>query len=102
MKEETAAPAKLLAGGGIGETHRAPVKTDPPRIGLHDVRQAFEEHRLSGPAGAKHGKNAAAQHAELDSRQNDVVVEALVEVFDVEQKILCGGAHAQTRNDVMT
>ena len=81
---------------------RAAVKTDLPRIRLHDVRQALEEHGLPGPARADHRKNTAALHGEIDSRQNHVVAEPLVQVLDFEQIILFGGTHDQTRKEVMT
>ena len=102
LKEKTAPPAKLRACSRIGETKRTSVKADLSCIRLQDVCQALKEHRLAGSAGANHGKNAAATHIESDSRQNNMVVEALVQAFDMKQRILFNGAHDQTRNEVMT
>jgi hypothetical protein len=85
LKEKTAPPTKLRACDGIVKTKRTSVKANLSCIGSNDICQALKEHRLAGSAGAKHGKNAAAQHIESDSRQNNMVVEALVQVFDTKQ-----------------
>jgi hypothetical protein len=85
LKEETATPTKLRTCGRIRETKRTSVKADLSCIRLHDVYQALKEHRLAGSAVAKHGRNAAAQHIESDSRQNNMIVETLVQVFDMKQ-----------------
>ena len=88
MKEETAAAAKLPARGGIGGVQGTSVKTDLPRIRLHNVRQAFQEDGLSGPAGSDDSEQAAPADGEIDSRQNDMVIKALVKGFDLEQEVL--------------
>jgi hypothetical protein len=102
LEEETATPAKLRSGGGISETQGTSVKADPACIRLHDVCQALKEHGLAGSARAEKAKNAASQHLESDSRQNNMVAEALVQVLDVKQEILLDGDHDQTRNEVIT
>jgi hypothetical protein len=102
LKEETATPAKLCARGRISETQGPSVKADPSRVRLHDVCQALKEHGLAGSARAEKAKNAAAQHFESDSRQNNMVAEALVQVLDMKQEILLDGDHCQTRNEVIT
>ena len=102
LKEETAPPAKLRARGRIGETQGTSVKTDPSCVRLNNVCQALEEHGLAGSAGAEQAKDAAAQHFESDSRQDNMIVEALVQVLDMKQEILLNGKHDQTRNEVIT
>lgn len=102
MKEKTATPAKLRTRRGIGETQRTPVKADPSGIRLHDVCQTLEEYRFAGAAGTKHRKDTAARHVESDARQDDMVIEAFVQVFDVKQKILSDGIRNHTRNEVIT
>ena len=85
LKEETATPTKLRACSTVAESKRTPFEADFPCIRLHDVCQALKEHRLAGTAGAEHRENAAAQHFESDSCQNNMVVKALVQVFDMKQ-----------------
>ena len=102
MKEETAAAPKFSVCGRIVGIQGGSVKTDPSRIGPHDIRQAFEEHGFSGSAGADDRADAAAAHGEFDPRQNHMVAEALVKALHLKQQILFGGAHDQSRNDVMT
>ena len=101
MEEETAAPAELRASGRIAGCKRSSVKADPPGIRPKDIGQAFQENRLPGSAGAKHGKYAATHHPEVDSCQDSPVSKTHVEVFDMKQEVLFGGIHDQTRNEVM-
>ena len=102
MKEETAAPAKLRPPGRITGTEGTALKDDPSGVRLDNVSQALQKHRLARAAGTKERENASARHLDSDSRQDNVVVEALVEVFHLQQQILGDDAHHQTRNEVIT
>ena len=102
MKEETAAPAKLCPSGPITRTERAALKDYPPGVGLEHVGEALQEHGLARAARTKKRENASARHLDADSRKDNVVVKALVEVFHLKEQILDDDAHGHTRNEVIT
>ena len=84
LEEKTAAAAEIGAGGSI---EVFAIEADEAGIRRDDAREAFQQHGFARAAAAQHGDEAAAWHIERGSCEHDVVLEALVERFDAQQRL---------------